>query len=45
MGTYALKASLSYKITGKEVVRTRNFLFSIVPSGLYINVRTSGDVL
>ena len=45
MGTYSLKATLSYKITGKEVVRTRNFLFSIVPSGLYINVRTNGDVL
>ena len=45
MGTYSFKATLSYKITGKEVVRTRSFLFSIVPSGLYINVRTSGDVL
>lgn len=45
MGTYTLKATLSYKITGKEVVRTRSFLFSIVPSGLYINVRTPGDVL
>ena len=45
MGIYTLKASLSYKITGKEVVRTRSFLFSIVPSGLYINVRTLGDVL
>ena len=45
MGTYTLKASLSYKIIGKEVVRTRSFLFSIVPSGLYINVRTLGDVL
>ena len=45
MGTYTLNATLSYKITGKEVVRTRSFLFSIVPSGLYINVRTPGDVL
>jgi hypothetical protein len=45
MGTYTLKATLSYKITGKEVVRTRSFLFSVVPSGLYINVRTAGDVL
>lgn len=45
MGTYSLKATLTYKIVGKEVVRTRNFLFSIVPSELYINVRTSGDVL
>ena len=45
MGIYTLKASLSYKITGKEVVRTRSFLFSVVPSGLYINVRTLGDVL
>jgi hypothetical protein len=45
MGTYTLRATLSYKITGKEVVRTRSFLFSIVPSGLYINVRTVGDVL
>ena len=45
MGTYTLTATLSYKITGKEVVRKRSFLFSIVPSGLYINVRTAGDVL
>ena len=45
MGIYTLKATLSYKIAGKEVVRTRSFLFSVVPSGLYINVRTSGDVL
>ena len=45
MGTYTLKATLSYKITGREVVRTRSFLFSIVPSDLYINVRTAGDVL
>ena len=45
MGIYSLKATLSYKIAGKEVVRTRSFLFSVVPSDLYINVRTSGDVL
>ena len=45
MGIYTLKATLSYKISGKEVVRTRNLTFSIIPSGLYINVRTSGDVL
>ena len=45
MGTYTLKATLSYKITGKEVIRTRSFLFSIVPSDLYINIRTAGDVL
>ena len=45
MGIYTLKATLSYKISGKEVVRTRSLTFSIVPSGLYINVRTSGDVL
>lgn len=45
MGTYTLTATLSYKTTGKEVVRKRSFLFSIVPSGLYINVRTVGDVL
>ena len=45
MGIYTLKAKLSYKIEGKEVVRTRSLLFSVVPSGLYINVRTSGDVL
>jgi hypothetical protein len=45
MGIYTLKATLSYKIAGREVVRTRSFLFSVVPSDLYINVRTSGDVL
>ena len=45
MGSYTLKATLTYIIAGKEVVRTRSLLFTIVPSGLYINVRTSGDVL
>ena len=44
-GTYNIEATLSYKITGKEVVRTRNLIFSVVPSDLYINVRTAGDVL
>ena len=45
LGTYTLNATLSYKITGREVVRTRSFLFSIIPSDLYINVKTAGDVL
>jgi hypothetical protein len=45
MGTYTFKATLSYKISGKEVVRERSLMFSVVPSGLYINVRTNGDVL
>ena len=45
MGIYTLRATLTYKITGKEVVRTRTLMFSVVPSGLYINVRTNGDVL
>ena len=45
MGTYTLNATLKYIITGVEVVRKRSFLFSIVPSGLYINVRTNNDVL
>ena len=45
MGTYVLRSTLSYKIAGKEIVRTRRFSFSVVPSGLYINVRTAGDVL
>ena len=45
MGTYTLKATLSYKISGKEIVRERTLMFSVVPSGLYINVRTVGDVL
>ena len=45
LGTYTLNATLSYKIVGREVVRTRSFLFSIVPSDLYINVKTAGDVL
>ena len=45
MGIYTLKATLSYIISGRKVVRTRSFSFSIVPSDLYINVRTAGDVL
>ena len=45
MGIYNLKATLSYKIAGKEVDRIRSFSFSVVPSNLYINVRTAGDVL
>ena len=45
MGSYTLNATLTYIISGKEVVRTRSLLFTIVPSGLYINVRTAGDVL
>ena len=45
MGTYTLNATLSYTINGKQIIRDRSFMFSIVPSGLYINVRTFGDVL
>jgi hypothetical protein len=45
MGTYTLRATLSYIISGREIVRTRTVKFSVVPSGLYINVRTNGDVL
>lgn len=45
MGTYTLTAKFSYIIAGGEVVRKKSFLFSIVPSGLFINVRTVGDVL
>ena len=45
MGIYTLRASLSYKIEGKDVVRHRNLSFNIIPSGLYVNVRTPVDVL
>ena len=45
MGSYTLTATLSYIINGAEIVRTRNLLFTIVPSGLYINVKTHGDIL
>ena len=45
MGAYTLRATLTYIIAGKEVVRTRSLTFTIVPSGLYVNVRTNRDVL
>ena len=44
-GTYTLKAKLSYKIQGEVIIREKTLTFSVVPSGLYINVRTNGDVL
>ena len=45
MGLYTLRATLSYVVEGREIVRTKTLPFSIVPSGLYISVRTSGNVL
>ena len=45
MGSYTLTATLSYIINGEEIIRTRDLLFTIVPSGLYINVETAGDIL
>ena len=45
MGLYTLRATLSYVVEGRKVVRTKTLPFSIVPSGLYISVRTSGNVL
>ena len=45
LGTYTLHATLTYIIMGSPVVRKKSFLFSIIPSGLFINIRTAGDVL
>jgi hypothetical protein len=45
MGIYTVKASLSYIVSGEVIQKSRSFMFSVVPSGLYINVRTTGDVL
>ena len=44
-GTYTLKAILSYKIMGEVITREKSLTFSVVPSGLYINVRSNVDVL
>ena len=45
VGTYTFRAKMSYIIDGREIVRERSFLFSIIPYDLYINVRTVGDIL
>ena len=45
MGLYTLRATLSYVVEGRKIVRTKTIPFSIVPSGLYISVRTLGNVL
>ena len=45
MGIYNLQTTLSYKITGREVERKIDIKISVIPSGLYINVRTNNDVL
>jgi hypothetical protein len=45
MGTYTLNTTLSYKVTGSDVVKSINRQFSIIPYGLYINVRTLSNVL
>ena len=45
MGTYTLRATLTYTINGSEISRTRTFRFSVIPSGLYVDVRTIGDIL
>ena len=45
LGTYILNATLTYTITGNVVVRKKSFTFSIIPSGLFVNIRTVGDVL
>ena len=45
MGLYDLQTTLSYKITGREIERKINLKISVIPSGLYINVRTNNDVL
>ena len=45
LGTYVLNATLTYTVAGKPVVRKKSFKFSIIPSGLFVNIRTAGDVL
>jgi hypothetical protein len=45
LGTYTLNATLTYTITGSLIVREKSFMFSIIPSGLFVNVRAAGDVL
>ena len=45
MGTYVLKATLSYTIDGGRVVKEKTLQFTIIPYDLYIAVRTLGNVL
>ena len=45
MGLYAFKTTLLYKIDGRDIERSTTLMISVVPSDLYINVRTTNDVL
>ena len=45
MGSYIMNITFSYIISGKPIVRTRSIKFSVIPSDLYINIRTIGNVL
>ena len=44
LGTYTVKASLTY-IAYNEVRREREFSFSIIPSGLFVDIITVGNYL